>query len=117
MSTGNTTLMAAGLPLASAKHAGPAFAREAAKKSGAEIETVLVPGIRASLAKSPAAKREPQTVIDVLASEDAGKFPDENMAESLLSVSGVSISREFGEGERVSQQAATRSFNYLLLPI
>ncbi|HEY6123678.1 MAG TPA: TonB-dependent receptor, partial [Steroidobacteraceae bacterium] len=143
MSTRSSTLIAAAVSLALAKHAAPAYAQEAATTSGEEIETVVVSGIRASLGKSLEVKRESQAVVDVLTSEDVGKFPDKNVAEALQRVSGVSISREFGEGERVSirgtapnlnrtllnghaiatadwfvldQLSATRSFNYLMLP-
>jgi iron complex outermembrane receptor protein len=143
MSTRSSTLIAAAVSLALAKHAAPAYSQEAASTSSEEIETVVVSGIRASLGKSLEVKRESQAVVDVLTSEDVGKFPDKNVAEALQRVSGVSISREFGEGERVSirgtapnlnrtllnghaiatadwfvldQLSATRSFNYLMLP-
>ena len=101
MSTRSSTLIAAAVSLALAKHAAPVCAQDAASASGEEIETVLVTGIRASLGKSLEVKRESQAVVDVLTSEDVGKFPDKNVAEALQRVSGVSISREFGEGERV----------------
>jgi iron complex outermembrane receptor protein len=143
MSTRSSTLIAAAVSLALAKHAAPAYSQEAANTSGEDVETVVVTGIRPSLAKSLEAKRESPTVVDVLTAEDVGKFPDKNVAEALQRVPGVSISREFGEGERVSirgtapnlnrtllnghaiatadwfvldQLAATRSFNYLMLP-
>jgi len=139
----SSTLIAAAVSLALAKHAAPAYAQDAANTDGEEIDTVLVTGMRASLGKSLEVKREAQAVVDVLTSEDVGKFPDKNVAEALQRVSGVSISREFGEGERVSirgtapnlnrtllnghaiatsdwfvldQLSATRSFNYLMLP-
>src|SRR5262245_2140071 len=142
MNTRKTTLIAAAVSMALAKHA-LADTQEAATAQGEEVETVLVTGIRASLAESLEVKRESQTVVEVITSEDIGKFPDKNVAEALQRVSGVSISREFGEGERVSirgtapnlnrtqlnghsiatadwfvldQLAATRSFNYLMLP-
>ncbi|MEO8017918.1 MAG: TonB-dependent receptor [Pseudomonadota bacterium] len=143
MSTRSSTLIAAAVSLALAKLAAPAYAQDAANTSNDEVETVLVTGIRASLGKSLEVKRESTAVVDVLTSEDVGKFPDKNVAEALQRVSGVSISREFGEGERVSirgtapnlnrtllnghaiatadwfvldQLSATRSFNYLMLP-
>ena len=106
-------------------------------------DDIIVTGIRASLQKSIAAKRDSQVIADVLSAEDIGKFPDKNVAEALQRVPGVVINRTFGEGERVSvrgtnvnltktllnghnvatadwfiedQLAATRSFNYLTLP-
>jgi len=79
MSTTSLTLRANATPPATAKHV--------ARKSGAEIETVVVPGTHPSL--------ESQTVIDVLTAY-------KNVAEALQRVSGASISREFGAGERAS---------------
>jgi len=142
MSMRKSTLIAAAVSLALAKHAA-ADSEQAANPASEELETVLVTGIRASLAESLEVKRQSQAVVDVITSEDVGKFPDKNVAEALQRVSGVSISREFGEGERVSirgtapnlnrtqlnghsiatadwfvldQLSATRSFNYLMLP-
>jgi hypothetical protein len=55
-------------------------------------------------------KRESQTVNDVVVAEDVGNFPYKNATDALQRVSGASISREFGEGERVS------TCNHLMLP-
>jgi iron complex outermembrane receptor protein len=104
---------------------------------------IVVTGIRRSLQRSIAAKRNADVVQEVITAEDIGKFPDKNVAEALQRVPGVVINREFGEGERVSlratapnltktlvnghaiatadwfvleQLSATRSFNYLTLP-
>jgi iron complex outermembrane receptor protein len=139
----SSTLIAAAVSLALARHAAAADSQTGPGPANEEIETVLVTGIRASLRESLEVKRQSQAVVDVLTSEDVGKFPDKNVAEALQRVSGVSISREFGEGERVSirgtapnlnrtqlnghsiatadwfvldQLSATRSFNYLMLP-
>ena len=67
-----------------------------------ELDKVVVTGIRASLDQALGAKRNSDKVVDVISSEDIGKFPDENLAESLQRVTGVSISRQDGEGSRVS---------------
>ena len=101
MSIRKSTLIATAVSLALAR-AAAADSEQAATPVSEEVETVLVTGIRASLRESLDVKRESQTVVDVITSEDVGKFPDKNVAEALQRVSGVSISREFGEGERVS---------------
>ena len=67
-----------------------------------QIEEVVVTGIRGSLRESLETKREAVGVVDALTAEDVGKFPDKNLAEALQRVPGIVISREFGEGERVS---------------
>src|SRR5688572_20349262 len=109
MKTRKTTLIAAAVSMALAKHA--MADSEAANPPGEEVETVVVSGIRASLLESLEVKRESQTVVDVITSEDVGKFPDKNVAEALQRVSGVSISREFGEGGRVSIRGPARNLN------
>jgi iron complex outermembrane receptor protein len=106
-------------------------------------EEITVLGIGESLQEAVKVKREADAVVDAVAAKDVNKLPDKNLAEAVQRVPGVVINREFGEGERVSlrgvspnlvhttvnghnvavadwfvleQLAATRSFNYLLLP-
>ena len=114
-----------------------------AQAPAAELEEVVVTGIRASLTQSLDAKRAAEGVLDAISAEDVGKFPDKNLAEALQRVPGVQVNREFGEGERVTvrgtsptltrmlfnghslatadwfildQLNTTRSFNYLMFP-
>ena len=106
-------------------------------------EEITVVGIADSLREAVKVKHEATAIVDVVAAKDVNKLPDKNLAEAVQRVPGVVINREFGEGERVSmrgvapnlvhttvnghnvavadwfvleQLAATRSFNYLLLP-
>ena len=108
-----------------------------------DADVIVVQGIRQSLQQAIATKRESDAIIDVISATDIGRFPDKNVAESLQRLTGVTIQREYGEGERVSirgiasnrnltqlnghavatadwfildQLSATRSFNYLMLP-
>ncbi len=68
-----------------------------------EIEEVVVTGFRGSLNTAIAAKRQETAAIDVIASEDIGKFPDSNLAESMQRVPGVALSRsDGGEGRNIS---------------
>ena len=59
----------------------------------------MVTGIRGSLQRNLDIKRESQGVVDVISSEDIGKFPDSNVAASLQRVPGVSIQRSGTRGE------------------
>jgi len=79
----------------------PAFAQDAvgAPPPGDEI---VVSGIRASLEQAADIKREADQVVDVITAEDVGKLPDANVAEALQRVTGVQITRVFGEGQSVS---------------
>ncbi|EZP53693.1 TonB-dependent receptor plug domain-containing protein [Sphingomonas sp. RIT328] len=67
---------------------------------------IIVTGIRASLASALSAKRRAANVIDSISVEDAGKFPETNIAESLQRVPGVQVVRDSGLG--LGQQIAAR---------
>ncbi|MBN8429483.1 TonB-dependent receptor [Microbulbifer salipaludis] len=68
----------------------------------AALEEVSVTGIRASLEAAADAKRDDARVVDAVVAEDIGKLPDNNIAEALQRVTGVSINRDFGVGSEVS---------------
>lgn len=91
----------------------PAGAQEAG--SSAAIEEIVVRGIRGSLTTSMNRKRNAQGVVDAITSEDIGKFPDTNLAESLQRIPGVSIDREIGEGARVTVRGVGPDFNLVTL--
>ncbi len=76
-----------------------------AQQSGTEatdVEVIEVQGFRGSLNKSLLTKRANVNSMESISAEDIGKFPDLNLAESLQRISGVSISREGGEGRRIT---------------
>ncbi|MBA4760321.1 TonB-dependent receptor [Sphingomonas sp.] len=81
----------------------PALAQDAAPEGDAEAkDEIVVTGIRASLERAADIKREADQVLDVITAEDVGKLPDANVAEALQRVTGVQITRVFGEGQSVS---------------
>ena len=103
------------------------------------LDTIVVTGIRGSLAEALDIKREASTFVDAITALDIGKFPDKNVADALQRVPGVAITRSGGEGQFVSIRgtgpdlaltqlngnyiatASTnrdpeRSFNFALLP-
>lgn len=96
-------LVAAGLVML-ATLAAPALAQEAAPKAEPDtLERVEVTGTRASLQKSLALKRNAAGVQDSISATELGRFPDNNVADSLSHITGVSISRTAGgEGQKVS---------------
>ena len=68
----------------------PAVAQDA--PSG-QIQTVEVTGIRASMAKSLAVKRDSSANVEVITAEDVGKMPDKNLADSLQRLAGATMDR------------------------
>jgi TonB-dependent receptor len=83
----------------------PAYAAEESTentKKEKEIEVIQVTGIASSLAAAAAMKRYDGRIMDAIVAEDIGKLPDNNIAEALQRISGVSINTDFGVGESVS---------------
>jgi iron complex outermembrane recepter protein len=65
-------------------------------------DVIIVSGIRDSLKQAAQVKRDADQIIDVITADDVGKLPDDNVAEALQRVTGVQISRVFGEGQSVN---------------
>ncbi|MFH7042192.1 TonB-dependent receptor [Paucibacter sp. JuS9] len=85
-----------------AQQATPATPTPPAAAPKAELDTVVVTGIRSALQRANEIKRDAPQVLDVITSEDVGKLPDANVAEALQRVTGVQVTRVFGEGQSVS---------------
>ncbi|WP_235560456.1 TonB-dependent receptor [Brevundimonas sp. Leaf363] len=67
------------------------------------LDEVIVVGVRGSIARAVGLKREASTVQDSISALELGVFPDDNVADSLAHITGVSISRTAGgEGQSVS---------------
>ncbi len=65
-------------------------------------EEIIVTGIRASLEAANDLKRSDGRIMDAIVAEDIGKLPDNNIAEALQRIPGVSINKDFGVGTSVS---------------
>ena len=59
-------------------------------------------GYRSSLEQAINLKRNMDVQADSIFAEDIGKFPDQNLAESLQRIPGVAITREEGEGRQIT---------------
>lgn len=76
---------------------------------------VVVTGIRASRQASLKQKRDADSVLDVVTSEDIGKLPDKNVADAVERIPGVNISSGsggeggFSENDRVSIRGTSPS--------
>ncbi|WP_343813919.1 TonB-dependent receptor [Colwellia asteriadis] len=75
------------------------------------LEKIQIRGIRGSLVKSIETKRYNNAIVDAITAEDIGKFPDKNVAESLQRITGVSLTRVQGEGERIGVRGTAPSQN------
>ena len=72
---------------------------------------VVVVGTRASLQSAIARKRNAGTVVDSIVADDIASFPDKNVGDSLARVTGVQLSRDFGEGTQVSIRGVEPDLN------
>lgn len=80
-----------------------------------QLDGLTVTGYRQSLQKSLDEKRYSTEQVDAIYAEDIGKFPDQNLAESLQRIAGVSIDREGGEGQRISIRGLGSDFTRVRL--
>ncbi len=96
--------------------ATPVLAQEATPPLATETaaDDIVVTGIRGSIESSAAQKRTASGILDAISSEDLGKFPDANVAESLQRIPGVAIDRNNGEGQSVSVRGLGPAFNTVL---
>ena len=113
----------------------------AKKPEAAQLDQVVVTGIRASLETATNIKKNASAVVDAVSAEDVGKLPDADVGQALGRIPGISVGRAFGQGSSVSirgsdpqmtyttlngqtvastgwydQMDIDRSFNYSLLP-
>ena len=83
-------------------------AQEAEAAAGEDVlEEIVVTGIRYSLATSISDKRNADQIVDTITAEDIGRSTDQNIAEALNRISGVSITEQSGEGAFVSIRGAS----------
>ena len=72
---------------------------------------IVVTGIRASERAAIDLKRDAVNVVDSIVAQDLGKLPDQNVAESLQRIAGVTIERNRGEGRYVTVRGFGPKFN------
>lgn len=114
-----TRILLAGSALGGLVAALPATAQTATPPTtvaaAADDEEIIVTGIRGSLSRAIDVKRNSDLIVDSIASEDLGKFPDSNVAEALQRITGVSIDRSGGEGQFVTVRGFGPAFNTVLV--
>ncbi len=80
-----------------------------------DVEVIKVSGFKGSLLKSMNEKRFSKNVSDSIFAEDIGKSTDQNIADALSRVTGVSVQTEDGEGTRVTVRGANPNQNMITL--
>lgn len=89
------------------------------EKAANSDQVVTITGIRASIAKSMAVKRNADTNVEVVSAEDVGKMPDKNIADALSRLPGVNV--QYGgalamdEAERVAVRGTSPNLNLVTI--
>ncbi|TFW27622.1 TonB-dependent receptor [Duganella callida] len=115
-------LLSSGAALAQTDAASGAASKNTSKDaSGSEAQrapddqnvgtTVMVVGTRKSVASAIDRKIRNSTVSDSLVAEDINQFPDKNVGEALSRITGVQLTRDFGEGTQVSIRGVEPNLN------
>ena len=80
------------------------------------LEEVVVSGVRGSLSKSLELKQQATSIVDSINAEELGRFPDNNVADSLSHISGVTVSRtRNGEAQYVNIRGLGPEFSIVTL--
>ncbi|HEX7816896.1 TonB-dependent receptor [Dyella sp.] len=85
------------------------------KKKITDLNSIQVTGTLGSLYRSQATKQDSIGVVDSVSAEEAGKFPDQNVADSLQRVPGVSVNRGGGESNQITVRGFGPTFVNVLL--
>jgi iron complex outermembrane recepter protein len=104
----SVAMAAAGVPGAALAQAASAPAEDATTDEASD--RIVVTGYRESLSIARDIKRKAVIQVDAIVAEDMAKFPELNLAESLQRLPGVQITREAGEGRRISLRGLGSDF-------
>ena len=74
------------------------------------LDEFEVTGFRSSLAESLEAKKKANQVTDSISAEEVGQMADQNIAEAIQRLSGVSLTRNEGEGEAITIRGLSPTF-------
>lgn len=76
-----------------------------------QLETFTVEGQRVGQARALNEQRASDNLRSIVSSDAAGRFPDQNAAESMQRVVGVSLERDQGEGRFISIRGVDPDLN------
>ncbi|WP_395650782.1 TonB-dependent receptor domain-containing protein [Brevundimonas sp.] len=110
---------ASAVALMTAAFAAPVAAQttlaEPSQDEAAQVDEVVVTGIRGALRSALNTKRNANVMVDAINAEDIADFPDANLAESLQRLPGVSIDRDNGEGRTITVRGLGSDFTRVRL--
>ncbi|TVQ39030.1 MAG: TonB-dependent receptor [Wenzhouxiangella sp.] len=89
--------------------------RTEAVEESDDLDRMLITGVRGSMLQSMDRKRDAVGLVDAIIAEDIGKFPDQNLAEALQRIPGISINRTNNEGSQITVRGFGPEFNLVTL--
>jgi TonB-dependent receptor len=106
-----------GLHAATSAGAAPtATAANSTPNPESMLEEIVVAGMRASLERSLDIKKDASIVLDSINATELGRFPDNDVADSLSHLPGITISRTTGgEGQKVNVRGLGPQYNIVTL--
>jgi len=88
----------------------------AATSKKEELQEVVVYGMKANLEKSLDLKKLAPIVMDSINSTELGRFPDDDVADALAHLPGITIDRTTGgEGQKITVRGLTSEYNIVTL--
>lgn len=96
------------LLMAGALAAAPGMLAQSSEDAESRQQTIIVTAtpIRDSQAAALSVKRDAANVVDVISSDTIGRFPDQNLADSLSRLPGVAIERDQGQARYLNLRGA-----------
>ncbi len=82
----------------------------AAPNNEAPVDEIVVSGFRSSLQQALGIKRSEAGAVDAILAEDIADFPDQNLAEAIQRLPGVTIDRVNGQGTTISVRGLGSDF-------
>lgn len=98
----------AALLLAGTALSSPAMAQDALPEG--EGQDIVVTGQRGALNEAVEQERRADNLVNIVTADDVGQFGDQNTAEALQRLPGVTIGRNEGEGRTVSVRGLPSGF-------
>jgi iron complex outermembrane receptor protein len=79
------------------------------------LDTVVVTGIRGSIATSVETKNEATSIVEAISAEDLGKLPDISIADAISRLPGLTAQRLDGRGQVIHIRGFSEQFAGTLL--
>lgn len=89
----------------------PAGQAAAAPAAAVDLERIEVRPQLEAQARAVDLKRESDAILDAVSADEVGDYPDQNVAESLQRLPGVSVTRDQGEGRFVVVRGLDAALN------